>query len=79
VRERERERTYSVKTPFRITMELGLKNRNPLFPELETLAVCAVVIRVWEKEKSVTRKCVTMSTFQGLCRWWEERELILAR
>ncbi len=38
-------------------MELGLKNRNPLFPELETIAVsCVVVIRcvckcVWEEER----------------------------
>lgn len=42
--ERERERVLS-KLLFKITIELGLKNRNPLFPELGTRAVCCVVIR----------------------------------
>lgn len=55
-REKERERTCTVKMLLKITIELGLKNRNPLFPELETIAVCSVVIRcvcrcVWEKER----------------------------
>lgn len=48
---------------FKVTIELGLKNRNPLFPELDREAVCNVVIGsvclfvcvsmcrgVWEKE-----------------------------
>lgn len=41
----ERERACTVKMLVKITIELGLKNRNPLFPELETVAVCCVVIR----------------------------------
>lgn len=46
----------TVKMLFKITIELGVKNRNPLFPELETTAVCYVAIRcvcrcVWEKER----------------------------
>lgn len=44
-KERERERACTVKMLFKITIELGLKNRNPLFPELETIAVCHVGIR----------------------------------
>lgn len=36
---------WTVKMLFKITIEPGFKNRNPLFPELETVAVCNVVIR----------------------------------
>lgn len=44
-KEREGERECTVKTLFKITIDLGLKNRNPLFPELEITAMCYVIIR----------------------------------
>lgn len=61
------------KMVFKITIELGLKNRNPLFPELQTIAACYVVRRWVSGKERVTKSASpcpgSRDTNDGKARW----------